>query len=144
MARAWLIAAAAAAGSVTAVAEPNATKVAQLRANVKNVIVLMQENRAYDHYYGQLQGVRGFADRAAHPLPSGMSSFYQPVSSNLTEYMLPFHVDAMTTSAMCRDAPVRAGESGEGGCAGGRIPAHPRSSSRCPPSPTIVPAARRP
>jgi phospholipase C len=135
MARAWLVAAAAAAGAVAAaVAEPNATKVAQLRANVKNVIILMQENRAYDHYAGMLQGVRGFADRAAHPLPSGMSSFYQPVSSNLTEYMLPFHVDAMTTSAMCMDAPVRAGGGGGGSRGGrggrlrpGRIPAHPRS-----------------
>lgn len=38
----------------------------------------MQENRAYDHYYGTLRGVRGFNDRAAPPLPDGRPIFYQP------------------------------------------------------------------
>jgi hypothetical protein len=52
------------------------------------------------------QGVRGFNDRAAIQLPSGLPAFYQPVNSNLSEYMLPFHVDSMTTSATCMDAPT--------------------------------------
>jgi len=62
--------------------------------------------RAFDHYYGMHQGVRGFNDRAAIQLPSGLPAFYQPVNSNLSEYMLPFHVDSMTTSATCMDAPT--------------------------------------
>ncbi|PRY54016.1 phospholipase C [Knoellia remsis] len=33
---------------------------------VEHVILLMQENRSYDHYYGTLRGVRGYGDR--HPL----------------------------------------------------------------------------
>ena len=32
--------------------------------DVKHVVVLMQENRSFDHYFGTLKGVRGFADRA--------------------------------------------------------------------------------
>ena len=33
--------------------------------DVQHVVVLMQENRSFDHYYGTMRGVRGFADRAA-------------------------------------------------------------------------------
>lgn len=75
---------------------------------IEHIIIFMQENRAYDHYYGTLQGVRGWNDRTAIPLPNGHSSFYQPVSSETspTEYYLPFHVDTLTTSAVCMDAPT--------------------------------------
>lgn len=31
--------------------------------DVEHVIILMQENRSFDHYFGTLKGVRGFADR---------------------------------------------------------------------------------
>lgn len=48
-------------------------------ADVEHIVVFMQENRAFDHYYGSLRGVRGFHDRAAPLLPSGLSPFYQPV-----------------------------------------------------------------
>ncbi len=75
---------------------------------IQHVIIFMQENRAFDHYYGTLRGVRGWADRSSHPLPSGLNEFYQPVDQkNLSQYMLPFHVDTMTTSAICMSAPVR-------------------------------------
>jgi phospholipase C len=26
-------------------------------------VILMQENRSFDHYYGSLRGVRGFSDK---------------------------------------------------------------------------------
>src|SRR5712664_1074272 len=32
-------------------------------ADLKHVVILMQENRSFDHYYGTLRGVRGFSDR---------------------------------------------------------------------------------
>ena len=32
-------------------------------ADLKHVVILMQENRSFDHYYGTLQGVRGLADK---------------------------------------------------------------------------------
>ena len=31
--------------------------------DVEHVVVLMQENRSFDHYFGTLSGVRGFGDR---------------------------------------------------------------------------------
>jgi len=36
-------------------------------ADVEHVVILMQENRSFDHYFGTLNGVRGFADR--FPIP---------------------------------------------------------------------------
>ncbi|WP_455356800.1 phosphocholine-specific phospholipase C [Streptomyces sp. SYSU K217416] len=48
-----------------------------LRA-VKHVVILMQENRSFDHYFGTLRGVRGFGDRNAIELPSGKPVFEQP------------------------------------------------------------------
>jgi phospholipase C len=35
--------------------------------DVQHVVVFMQENRAFDHYFGTMSGVRGFADR--FPIP---------------------------------------------------------------------------
>jgi phospholipase C len=40
-------------------------------ADVAHVVILMQENRAFDHYFGALNGVRGFADRFPIPVPDG-------------------------------------------------------------------------
>ena len=66
-----------------------------------------QENRAFDHYYGTHQGVRGFNDRAAVPLRSGLDSLYQPVDqADLTKYQLPFHTSTMSTSSICMPAPA--------------------------------------
>ena len=33
--------------------------------DVKHIVVLMQENRSFDHYFGTLRGVRGFNDPRA-------------------------------------------------------------------------------
>ncbi|MFF5448450.1 phosphocholine-specific phospholipase C [Streptomyces sp. NPDC012888] len=46
--------------------------------DVRHVVVLMQENRSFDHYFGRLRGVRGFGDRAAGNLPGGWGMFHQP------------------------------------------------------------------
>jgi phospholipase C len=35
--------------------------------DVEHVVILMQENRGFDHYFGTMNGVRGFADR--FPIP---------------------------------------------------------------------------
>jgi phospholipase C len=60
--------------------------------DVEHIIILMQENRSFDHYFGTLSGVRGFADPRAVILPSGNSVWYQPNSSGA--YTLPFHPPA--------------------------------------------------
>jgi phospholipase C len=59
--------------------------------DVEHIVVLMQENRSFDHYFGTLQGVRGFSDPRAMRLPSGLPVWYQPDGSS---YVLPFHPPA--------------------------------------------------
>ena len=44
---------------------------------IRHVVVLTQENRSFDHYFGTLPGVRGFEDRAALQRPDGSSVFDQ-------------------------------------------------------------------
>ncbi|MFE9021376.1 phosphocholine-specific phospholipase C [Streptomyces sp. NPDC007808] len=59
--------------------------------DVEHIVVLMQENRSFDHYFGKLRGVRGFGD--PHPVKhgNGTSIWHQ---SNGTKDVLPFHPDA--------------------------------------------------
>ncbi|HEY2697516.1 MAG TPA: phospholipase C, phosphocholine-specific [Pseudonocardiaceae bacterium] len=59
-------------------------------SDVKHVVVLMQENRSFDHYYGSMSGVRGFADRTAVVQPNGLDVFHQTASGG---NLLPYHVD---------------------------------------------------
>ena len=42
--------------------------------DVEHVIILMQENRSFDHYYGTLPGVRGFSNHFTIPMASGRIS----------------------------------------------------------------------
>ena len=67
--------------------------------DVKHVVLLMQENRSFDHYFGTMAGVRGFDDAAALKLAGGRSVFYQPDELNPNKYLLPFHLDTRSTSA---------------------------------------------
>jgi phospholipase C len=46
--------------------------------DAKHIVILMQENRSFDHYFGTLRGVRGFGDRSTIQLPGGYSVFNQP------------------------------------------------------------------
>lgn len=67
--------------------------------DIKHVVLLMQENRSFDHYFGTLAGVRGFDDPNALKLPNGQSVFRQPDSENPNGYILPFHLDTRSSSA---------------------------------------------
>lgn len=67
--------------------------------DIKHVVLLMQENRSFDHYFGTMAGVRGFDDRHVMTLPSGKSILYQPDPDNPNGYLLPFHLDTRITSA---------------------------------------------
>jgi phospholipase C len=49
--------------------------------DAKHIVVLMQENRSFDHYYGTLRGVRGYGDQATITLAGGSSVFDQPNGS---------------------------------------------------------------
>jgi phospholipase C len=46
--------------------------------DIKHVVILMQENRSFDHYFGSLRGVQGFGDKAAIQLPGGLPVWQQP------------------------------------------------------------------
>ncbi len=68
-------------------------------SDIKHIVILMQENRSFDHYFGTLPGVRGFSDPAALQLSTGRPVFYQPYAGSPDGYLLPFHLDTTTTSA---------------------------------------------
>jgi phospholipase C len=67
--------------------------------DIEHVVLMMQENRSFDHYFGTFSGVRGFADPTAIKLPNGNSVFYQPDPTNPDGYLLPYHLDTLTTAA---------------------------------------------
>lgn len=71
-------------GAALGVVPPRATRAQAATGSltdVKHVVILMQENRSFDHYFGTLQGVRGFGDRATVLLPGGYGVFDQPNGS---------------------------------------------------------------
>jgi phospholipase C len=78
--------------------------------DVEHVVMLMQENRSFDHYYGALSGVRGFADPNAITISNGKSVFYQPDASNPDGYLLPYHLDSKTTAAQALPSTSHAWE----------------------------------
>ncbi len=59
--------------------------------DVEHIVVLMQENRSFEHYLGKLRGVRGFGDPHPAVLPSGKTVWSQ---SDGTREILPFHPTA--------------------------------------------------
>jgi phospholipase C len=65
--------------------------------DVQHVVILMQENRSFDHYFGTLRGVRGFGDRFPVPLQSGAAVWSQ---SDGTQEIPPYHLNPATTSAL--------------------------------------------
>ena len=80
-------------------ATPSRTGASSRLSDIKHVVILMQENRSFDHYFGTLPGVRGFSDPDAMTLSTGKSVFYQPDAANPDGYTLPFHLDTSKTSA---------------------------------------------
>ncbi|MBI2381734.1 MAG: phospholipase C, phosphocholine-specific [Gammaproteobacteria bacterium] len=82
-----------------ALAIPAATVTGTIQ-DVQHVVVLMQENRSFDHYLGTLRGVRGFGDPRPIPLPSKNPVWYQPKASG-SGYTLPFRLNTLTTGAQC-------------------------------------------
>ena len=62
--------------------------------DIEHVVILMQENRSFDHYFGTFPGVRGFGDARGH------ATFSQPgyPQPGYGGHLLPFHLPA---SAQC-------------------------------------------
>ncbi|HKS49625.1 MAG TPA: phospholipase C, phosphocholine-specific [Amycolatopsis sp.] len=77
--------------SIARAAEIPASRRTGTLRDVEHIVVLMQENRSFDHYFGTLRGVRGFGDPRPVTLPSGKPVWYQPDG---TKDVLPFRPDA--------------------------------------------------
>jgi phospholipase C len=59
--------------------------------DAEHVVILMQENRSFDHAFGALRGVRGFRDPRALKLPSGDPVWFQPDTDGTV--VPPFRLD---------------------------------------------------
>lgn len=70
--------------------------------DVEHVVILMQENRSFDHYFGTMKGVRGFGDRFTIPLPDGASVWQQ---SNGQRVVLPYYLDSARGNAVGEGGP---------------------------------------
>ncbi|MES3151944.1 phosphocholine-specific phospholipase C [Sphingomonas faeni] len=86
--------------------------------DVEHVVILMQENRGFDHYFGSLRGVRGFADRLPIPVPApgpapvfGEAGATKPVpvwyqrdrtATGGARTVLPFHLATRTNFDLMR------------------------------------------
>jgi phospholipase C len=65
--------------------------------DAEHVVILMQENRSFDHCYGALRGVRGFRDPRAITLPNGNPVWLQTDEKGDTYG--PFRLDIKGTNA---------------------------------------------
>jgi phospholipase C len=64
--------------------------------DVRHIVILMQENRSFDHYFGTMRGVRGFGDR--HPVPMTAGPVWQ--QSDGMKFIPPYHLDTKKTNAI--------------------------------------------
>lgn len=59
--------------------------------DAEHVVILMQENRSFDHAYGSMRGVRGFRDPRAHRTADGEPVWFQPDADG--SIVPPFRLD---------------------------------------------------
>ncbi|MEY2343402.1 alkaline phosphatase family protein, partial [Acidithiobacillus sp. IBUN Pt1247-S3] len=93
--------------SLTAFLGSSVARAATLPANnrtgsledVEHIVVFMQENRSFDHYFGHLNGVRGYNDRFPLRLPNGKPIWFQGRMDDPSRPILPFHLNTQKTSA---------------------------------------------
>jgi len=82
-----------------AAAEPAAAP-ASLRS-IEHVVVLMQENRSYDHYFGAYPKGRGFDDHRKGDLGAFAQKDPQRRNTSPDGVLLPWHLDTATMNAAC-------------------------------------------
>ncbi len=85
---------------------PSQSPTGDLR-DIKHVVVVMQENRSFDHYFGSMKGVRGFGDRATILLPGGKTVWAAAASARrLRPHAVP--VAAERHQELQRQCPAHA------------------------------------
>ena len=80
--------------------------------DVEHIVLLMMENRSFDHYFGSMNGVRGFADRFPIPVPDaaglqGKTVWYQrhdAAPAGAPKVLSPQHFDTTRDFALLRNA----------------------------------------
>ncbi|RQO34238.1 phospholipase C, phosphocholine-specific [Chryseobacterium sp. KBW03] len=65
--------------------------------DAEHVVILMQENRSFDHAFGALKGVRGFLDKRAFIKQDGHSVFFQ--KNDEGKYASPARLDLRNTKS---------------------------------------------
>ncbi|WP_099768997.1 phosphocholine-specific phospholipase C [Chryseobacterium sp. 52] len=65
--------------------------------DAEHVVILMQENRSFDHAFGALKGVRGFLDKRAFVKEDGHSVFFQ--KDDAGKYASPARLDLRNTKS---------------------------------------------
>jgi phospholipase C len=65
--------------------------------DAEHIVILMQENRSFDHCFGTLRGVRGYNDPRAIHLPNKNLVWLQ--TNDKGETYAPFHLDIKNTKA---------------------------------------------
>ncbi|MET3038516.1 phosphocholine-specific phospholipase C [Chryseobacterium sp. NRRL B-14859] len=65
--------------------------------DAEHIVILMQENRSFDHAFGALKGVRGFLDQRAFIKQDGHSVFFQKDDSG--KYAAPARLDLRNTKS---------------------------------------------
>jgi phospholipase C len=68
--------------------------------DAEHVVILMQENRSFDHAYGALRGVRGFRDPRAHVQPSGKPVWFQADDDGSIVPPFRMHMDGSNVTWM--------------------------------------------
>jgi len=74
--------------------------------DIDHVVILIQENRSFDHYFGSRKGVRGFDDPDVAKAPDGRPIWYQPTTRNADGYVLPFPLRPDETNGPCMGDPL--------------------------------------
>ncbi|WP_213981591.1 phospholipase C, phosphocholine-specific [Sphingomonas sp. dw_22] len=70
--------------------------------DIEHVVILMQENRSFDHYFGMLRGVRGFGDPRPVTLPGGKPVWAQRrADRDGGQIAWPFRLDYNSSNARC-------------------------------------------
>ncbi|WP_034996759.1 phosphocholine-specific phospholipase C [Beijerinckia mobilis] len=92
--------------------------------DVKHVVILMQENRAFNHYLGTLKGIRGFGDRFTIPQPNGRKVWEQ-IDGN-GNVVLPYHLDETQGNAQRVSGTPHSWDDAHNAWDGGRLYQWPR------------------
>ena len=71
--------------------------------DVEHVVIFMQENRAFDHYFGQFPGVRGHGDPRPLRLSNGKPVWFQASDEHRDGHVLPYWADSKTKNAYVVD-----------------------------------------